>query len=118
MRGEVQVRAPEVDPLPHSRTLEGEGAVALAAARSATRAMSAMLRQRGGVMTIGLSPESLGKVRIRMRVSGGCVEVEMDAERADAGEALEAQIGLLRESLEARGLRVDRLDVRVADVAS
>ncbi|MCA9310134.1 MAG: hypothetical protein KDA21_02955, partial [Phycisphaerales bacterium] len=39
VRGEVQVRAPEVDPLPHSRTLEGEGAVALAAARSATRAM-------------------------------------------------------------------------------
>ncbi len=88
--------------------------IAMAAARSASRALAAMLRQRGGTMSIGLSPETLGRVRIRMKVEGGRVEVELDAERESGVEALSSQLDVLKDALEARGLRVDHLEVRAA----
>lgn len=78
---------------------------------SVQRGLGAAFAQRGGEMTIRLAPEGMGSLKISMSVSEGSVAASFKATTPEASRLLKGQLEALRESFEARGLRVDRLTV-------
>ncbi|MEZ6232838.1 MAG: flagellar hook-length control protein FliK [Phycisphaerales bacterium] len=84
----------------------------------ANRALGLALRAKDGSVRFNLAPEHLGALRVELtRTEQGGVSARFEATSQQAREILESSIEQLRASLEARGLRVDRLDVRVAEAA-
>jgi flagellar hook-length control protein FliK len=72
------------------------------------------VQQRGGSLTIRLSPESLGHVRVDLEMSQGRVNAALHASTERAQEAMVKSITMLRSSLESKGLTVERLTVQLA----
>lgn len=94
--------------------LEEEGAEGidrLNAARVA-RGLGQAALQRGGGLTLRLSPVELGQVRIELQVQGTSVQAQLQAETAGARQMLSQHLGSLRQALEAQGLSVERLTVQ------
>jgi flagellar hook-length control protein FliK len=92
-----------------------QGAPSSDAAQAATlRGLAAAVQQRGGSVTLRLSPESLGNLKIEMSLDRGMVTVDLRAATPEAHELLSQSLGTLRSSLEARGLNVERLNVHLA----
>ncbi|MFH1144395.1 MAG: flagellar hook-length control protein FliK [Candidatus Eisenbacteria bacterium] len=58
---------------------------------------------------INLNPPQLGRLRIRVRVSGERVSARVQAQRPDVGALLGADREVLREGLEEQGLRLEAL---------
>jgi len=81
---------------------------------SVQRGLGAALAQRGGEMTIRLAPQALGAVRISMTVAQGVVTANFTPETAEAARLLRGGLDSLRESIESRGLQVDRIRVATA----
>lgn len=75
------------------------------------RGLSAALRQREGTVTLKLTPESLGVVRVRVSVSEGIVNVRIEAEADSARRLLGDNVAALRLALEDQGLRIERIEV-------
>jgi flagellar hook-length control protein FliK len=80
----------------------------------AVRGLAAVLRQKGGNVTLRLAPDSLGDLRISMKLDGAQVWASIEATNEPARQLLEEQRDTLREALEAHGLKVERLDVSAA----
>lgn len=78
------------------------------------RGLSAAVLQKGGSLTLKLTPESLGQVRIDMTLDRGSVAVRLEATSVAAHDLLESSMAALRSTLEAKGLSVDRLTVQMA----
>lgn len=81
----------------------------------ALRGLTAAIRQGGGSVTLRLQPESLGDLRVRVDFGEGRVGATFQVESEQARQLLEQSLSHLRSALEARGLEVGRLDVRVAE---
>ena len=84
---------------------------------------SIRLQMRDGVGTaiVNLEPDYLGVVSIALRVENGTVTATMHAENPQVRAWMEANQGMLRESLAGQGLSLDRLlitDERIADERS
>jgi flagellar hook-length control protein FliK len=77
------------------------------------RSLSALVNQRGGVMTMRLDPPELGQLRIQMHLGRGVVSADFHAATAPARALLEKHLSVLRSALEAQGLTVERLSVHV-----
>lgn len=75
------------------------------------RGLAAAMRQKGGLVTIQLNPESLGHLKIRIGIEGGTVSARFEASTAEARDLLTENLDSLKAALEARGLQVDRLQV-------
>lgn len=75
------------------------------------RGLSAVLRQGGGSLTLHLKPASLGEVRVHMTLEHGAVRARFESANGEARDLMTAGLGALRAALEARGLRVDSLEV-------
>lgn len=88
-----------------------EGADAPAAV---ARGLSAAVLQRGGSLSLKLTPESLGQVRIDMTMDKGSVAVRIEAGSVAAQDLLESSMAMLRSTLEGKGLSVDRISVHLA----
>jgi flagellar hook-length control protein FliK len=86
-------------------------------AAQVSRGLAAALRQNGGTVTIRMQPEALGDLRIRMGLGDGKVAAAFEVETEQARQLLGSSMDMLRSALEARGLSVDRLEVRVSDAA-
>lgn len=84
-----------------------------AVVQAATRGISSALMQRGGTITIRLIPETLGALRVQVKIDEGSVSVRLEATNAQAAELLQANAASLRQSLEARGMQVERIQVVV-----
>ncbi len=69
------------------------------------------LLPEGGTMTIRLDPPELGAVAVQVKLSGGQISASLMAENADSVRLLTHSISSLRDSLEASGVVVDRLEV-------
>ncbi|MCC6681702.1 MAG: flagellar hook-length control protein FliK [Phycisphaeraceae bacterium] len=83
----------------------------LNAARLA-RGLNNAVNQRGGAVTLRLTPPEMGTVRIQMQITGTQVSVRFHAE-TEQGQAMLAQnLGQLRQTLEGQGLHVDRISVQ------
>ena len=62
-----------------------------------------------------LNPENLGRVSISITNNGGVMTARIDTENAKAREAIESQLQILKENIEAKGIRVEAVEVRVSD---
>jgi flagellar hook-length control protein FliK len=71
------------------------------------------IKGNGGEVRMRLHPESLGELRIEVRVDGGAVKANILTESAMVKDAVESSMPLLRQSLESHGLRVDQLSVGI-----
>ncbi len=79
------------------------------------RGLAAALRQNGGTVTMRLQPEALGDLKIKMSLEPGKVEASFEVQTGQARDLLGKTMDKLRSALEAQGLEVARLDVRVAE---
>lgn len=77
----------------------------------AVRGLAAVLRQKGGNVTLRLAPESLGDLKIAMKLDGTSVWASIEATTETARQLLDDQRDTLRGALEAHGLKVERLEV-------
>lgn len=79
------------------------------------RGLAAAVRQRDGTLTLRLSPESLGDIKIQVRVESGQVSAHISAQTEQARHLLSESAPTLRSALEAHGLVVERIDVAPAE---
>ncbi|MEM8874944.1 MAG: flagellar hook-length control protein FliK [Planctomycetota bacterium] len=78
------------------------------------RSVSALVKDNGGEMKIRLDPPSLGNVAVRVKMTAGVAEVSFVTPSGDAAKALGQSLHTLKQSLEAAGVQVDRINVRQA----
>jgi flagellar hook-length control protein FliK len=84
-------------------------------AAQAARGLAAAIRQGRGSVTLRLTPEALGDLRIRVNLSDARVQATFEVETDQARQLLDKSLADLRTALEARGLEIESLDVRVAE---
>lgn len=77
-----------------------------------TRGLANAVQQRGGAVTMRLTPPEMGTVRIQMQITGTNVSATFHAESASAQTLLTNQLAQLRSSLESKGMSVERLSVQ------
>lgn len=82
------------------------------------RGLSQVLRQKGGTLSMKLTPNQLGEVKVSLTIAQGHVEGSIEASTESARGLLEQNIEKLKSSLEQRGITVDRLEVRLAGAGS
>ncbi len=82
------------------------------------RGLDTLSRQRGGTLTMRLDPPSLGQLKLEMKMEGGRVTVLLTSANDSARSLLRDNLNSLRQSLEDRGLAVDRLAVESAGKTS
>jgi len=75
------------------------------------RGLAGALRQGGGVVTLRLTPEHLGQLKLDMRIEGSSVSATLTPSSEPARQLLEDSTGALKAALEARGLTVERIEV-------
>lgn len=64
-------------------------------------------------MEIMLTPEELGKVNLSVTAKNGTVTAQITTDTLAAKEAIEAQINVLRESLNEQGIKIEAVEVTV-----
>jgi hypothetical protein len=82
------------------------------------RGLQSALNQRGGGVTLRLTPADLGTIRIRLDISAGRVAAEFQPTTQAGQQLLNGQLAQLRASLESQGLTVDRLGVQTVASSS
>ncbi|MCC6676957.1 MAG: flagellar hook-length control protein FliK [Phycisphaerales bacterium] len=75
------------------------------------RGLAAALKQREGHVTLRLTPETLGKLRIDLNITDDRVTAQIAASTEQARRLLKENVVSLRTALEATGLGVDRIEV-------
>ncbi|GIW73668.1 MAG: hypothetical protein KatS3mg103_0190 [Phycisphaerales bacterium] len=81
------------------------------------RGLAQALRSGNGTVTLRLKPESLGVLRVHVQVEDGTVRATFEAQSEPVRRLLEGSQQALRQQLEARGLAVHRIEVRLMDDA-
>lgn len=73
------------------------------------------IRPNNAKMEIQLNPEHLGKVELEVSSKNGELSARLNVQNDQVKEAVESQIQVLRDTLEAQGLKVDNIEVTVAE---
>jgi hypothetical protein len=73
--------------------------------------LASLVQSKGGTMVMRLNPVELGEVRVQLDLNHGSVAARVEASSESARELLATGIDRLRAALEARGLKVDRIEV-------
>ncbi len=76
------------------------------------RGLQTALAQRGGTLSLRLTPQDMGTVRIDLSVQNGVVSASLTAEHEAVRNLLGQDLGQLKSALESRGLTVGRLEVQ------
>lgn len=66
-------------------------------------------------MELMLNPENLGRVNLSVSDKNGVMTAQFIVENQAAREAIESQLHILRESLEAQGLKIEAVEVTVSN---
>lgn len=74
--------------------------------------------QRHSVTTLRLDPPELGKLTLRLELQGDMLQLEVEAATPAARRLLSEQTDVLRHSLEAAGIRLERVDVRLQETVA
>jgi flagellar hook-length control protein FliK len=82
------------------------------------QAAQLLVEKGGGSARIKLSPEGMGEIELRIRVQGDHVNVHFVAENVETKEIFEESIQNLKSQLEAQNLKVESLNIQIADVKS
>ncbi|HHN78507.1 MAG TPA: flagellar hook-length control protein FliK [Phycisphaerales bacterium] len=75
------------------------------------KGLAMLLDRKGGRMQIQLRPEVLGRVSVDLTIESGVVHARLDAEHDSARRLLGEELDRLRQMLERRGLRVEKLEI-------
>lgn len=75
--------------------------------------IKADFKGEGGEVKMELHPESLGHLKIEIKVEGGVVRANILTENAMVRDAIDSNLPMLKSSLESHGLRIDQLSVGV-----
>ncbi len=78
-----------------------------------SRGFASILRDKGGSLSIRLRPDTLGELKINLRVQGGGVEATFKVDNAQARDLLQSNLSQLKQTLESSGVRVDHLRVEL-----
>lgn len=78
----------------------------------ALRGMLAAVKKNGGTLVMRLDPDHMGRLRVRIEIHEQRVTATLDAGSEPARRLLEETRDTLRAALEARGLSVERVEVR------
>lgn len=82
------------------------------------RGLATLLRHQGGSVTIRLTPEALGQIKINLKIEDAHVWATFQPSSDASHEAIDQSLASLRSSLESRGLIVERLEVVPSGVAN
>lgn len=111
-RGEGPPRAPQP-----SEARQGEAAEQRALASQAHRALSQALTSRDGTTTLRLTPDHLGPLRVEITREDAGMTGKFEVATPEARRLLESSMSELKAALEARGLRVENLEVHFSESA-
>lgn len=75
--------------------------------------IKADFKGEGGEVKMELHPESLGHLKVEIKVEGGVVRANILTENAMVRDAIDSNLPMLKISLESHGLRIDQLSVGV-----
>lgn len=81
---------------------------------AAARGLGMAIKKGGGEVTLRLRPESLGQIRVELRLHDARVDATVEVQTTAARELLSDSLPHLRAALEAQGLTVDRMVVEPA----
>ena len=104
-------KTPTQTPTPGDRNLRFERVFEAQVGRGLAKA----LQSSDGAVTLRLKPQSLGQLSVRVHVRESQVTATFEARTAEAVRLLDASRETLRHQLEARGLSVERIDVRLIE---
>jgi flagellar hook-length control protein FliK len=76
------------------------------------RGLSTAINQRGGSVTLRLTPPDLGAVRIDMTIRDGAVSARFTAQTESVRNLLTDQMSHLRQALDRQGLVVEKIEVQ------
>ncbi|MEX2213103.1 MAG: flagellar hook-length control protein FliK [Phycisphaeraceae bacterium] len=76
------------------------------------RGLQSAVNQRGGSVTLRLTPPELGAVRIELMVKDGVVNARFTAQHESVRNLLMDQMGHLRTALDRQGLTVEKIEVQ------
>ena len=62
-----------------------------------------------------LNPENLGRVSINITSKAGVMTAQINTENRQAKEAIESSLQILKENIEAKGIKVEAVEVRISD---
>lgn len=82
------------------------------------RGLQNAVQQKGGSVTLRLTPPQMGTVRIQLQMHNGTVNAQFHAETESTRALLNQQISHLRSALEQQGLTVERLGVQLMQPTS
>mgnify|MGYP001170046107 CR=1 FL=1 len=83
----------------------------------ATKALTMALKQGEGTVTLRLTPENLGALKVEVSLQGQSLSARLHATTESARQLLLDAQSSLRAALEARGLSVERIEVTAATPA-
>ncbi len=105
------IDASKLAPKPTAGARPDSGEAARRMMAQVSRGVASVLRQKGGSLTLRLTPQSLGELKIHLRLEGGGVNASFRAGSAEARELLSNNLDSLKATLEQHGVRVERLSV-------
>lgn len=77
------------------------------------RGLASVLKAGGGTVTLKLTPEALGEVKVELNLKNGVANAKFEASTESARRLLTENMSTLREALEAKGVRVERTSVEM-----
>jgi flagellar hook-length control protein FliK len=80
------------------------------------RLVRSQIGQRRSSMTIELSPQELGRVRVDVQMQDGVASIEFQADTPEGEQAIRSKLDDLRSALEQQGIRVDHVQVEQTPV--
>ncbi len=75
--------------------------------------IKADFNSEGGEVQMELHPESLGHLKIEIKVEGGVIRANILTENAMVKDTIDSNLSVLKTSLEEHGLRIDQISVGV-----
>lgn len=110
-----RANGPVANPTPSKSAATPQGAdpskTAAAFRTQIAQGLSAALRQGRGEVTLRLTPKALGELRVSLTVQNGSVDAHVKPATTEAHRLLEQGVESLRHALEARGLKVGRIEI-------
>jgi len=76
------------------------------------RGVLAMTHTQGGSMTMKLTPESLGPLRIQMTVNQAEISIQFHTQTSEAGALIRDSLDGLRSALESQGYRMGQVTIQ------
>ncbi|MBS0191391.1 MAG: flagellar hook-length control protein FliK [Phycisphaerales bacterium] len=89
-----------------------------AVAKSLGRALGPALNQQRPQITLWLTPETLGKLKVSLAFDQGTVSARFEATNQATADLLAGNTDALRSALESRGLRADKIEVLVPNTVN